>query len=269
MKKKLFALLLTAAVLLSLSLPAAAASTANVYINGTALQAQCPLEQGVTYVPMRAFLNAVGGYEVWWDKENRAAAARSGETEIFAPVEKSVIVADGISYDLPSPVYLKNGVTYVPLRIFAGALGYDVRWDRTLGGAVVNTKTPLTAYPYTEDDLYWLSRVIYAESGAESLEGQIAVGNVVLNRVRSEEYPDTIYDVIFDTKDAVQFEPTSNGSIYKEPSSTSVTAAKLALRGSRPVGDCMYFYAPALSQGKWINANCTYVRTIGCHRFYR
>jgi len=268
MKKKLLALLLTAAALCSLTLPAAAASAA-VYIDGNALQARCPLEQGTTYVPMRAFLNAVGGYEIWWDGTQQAAAARNAHNEILAPVGQKHITVNGISYDLPTPVYIKSDVTYVPLRIFAGALGHDVRWDRSLVGAAVDTNPPLAPYPYTEDDLYWLSRVIYAESGAESLEGQIAVGNVVLNRVRSKEYPDTIYDVIFDTKDAVQFEPTMNGSIYKEPSSASVTAAKLALRGSRPVGDCMYFYAPALSQGKWINANCTYVRTIGCHRFYR
>ncbi len=269
MKKTFFALLLAVMALLYGSMPAAAASTAAVYINGTPLQAHCPLERGTTYVPMRAFLNAVGGYEVWWDREHKAAAASLGDTEILAPVGQSRIMVDDVSYDLPSPVYLKNGVTYVPLRIFAGALGYDVGWDRSLGGAAVNTRNPLTAYSYTQEDLYWLSRVICAESGAESLEGQIAVGNVVLNRVRSEEYPDSIYDVIFDTKDAVQFEPTANGTIYKEPSASAVTAAKLALRGSRPVGDCMYFYAPALSQGTWINANCTYVRTIGCHRFYR
>ena len=170
----------------------------------------------------------------------------SSENEITAPVGQKTLTANGISYQLQNAVYLTNGVTYVPLRIFAGALGYHVYWDHTRGGAAVDTAANMTAYPYTEDDLYWLSRVIYAT-----------------------EYPDSIYGVIFDTKDAVQFEPTSNGTIYNTPSALSVTAAKLALRGNRPVGDSLYFYAPALSQGTWINANCTYVRTVGCHRFYR
>ena len=268
MKKKLFALLLSAAVFFCIP-PAAAASSATVYINTNPLQAYCPLYRGTTYVPMRAFLNTVGGYDIWWDGENKAAAARSVENEISAPIGKTTLTVNGISYELSRPIYLENGVTYVPLRIFAGALGYDVFWDKNLGGAAVNATAQLTPYPYTEDDLYWLSRVIYAESGAESLEGQIAVGNVVLNRVRSAEYPNSIYGVIFDTKDAVQFEPITNGTIYKSPSSTSITAAKLALRGNRPVGDSLYFYAPALSQGKWINANCIYVRTVGCPRFYR
>ncbi|MBR4870487.1 MAG: cell wall hydrolase, partial [Oscillospiraceae bacterium] len=220
-------------------------------------------------VPFRAFLNAVGGYSVRWDSESKAAAARSSENEVTAPVGQKTLTVNGISYQLQNAVYLTNGVTYVPLRIFAGALGYHVYWDRARGGAAVDTTASMPAYPYTEEDLYWLSRVIYAESGAESLEGQIAVGNVVLNRLRSAEYPNSIYGVIFDTKDAVQFEPTANGTIYNTPSALSVTAAKLALRGNRPVGESLYFYAPALSQGTWINANCTYVRTVGCHRFYR
>lgn len=268
MKKKIFALLLGAALIFTVS-PAAKATSATVYINGSVLHAHCPLTRGTTYVPMRAFLTAVGGYEVWWDREQKAAVARSNENAISAPVGQKTLTVNGTVYDLQNAIYIQNGVTYVPLRIFAGALGYDVRWDRKLGGAVVDTKSTLPSYLYTEEDLYWLSRVIYAESGAESLEGQIAVGNVVLNRVRSREYPNSIYSVIFDTKDGVQFEPTANGTIYKAPSATSVTAAKLALRGSHPVDDCLYFYAPALSQGTWINANCTYVRTIGCHRFYR
>ena len=104
---------------------------------------------------------------------------------------------------------------------------------------------------------------------SESFQGQLAVGSVVMNRVASDEFPDTIREVVFDCKDGVQFEPVSNGTIYDEPSPLSVTAARQILSGGESVvGDCLYFYAPALSQGKWINANRTYYTTIGCHRFY-
>ena len=48
----------------------------------------------------------------------------------------------------------------------------------------------------------------------------------------------------------------------------SVIAAKLALEGANTAGECLYFYAPALSAGSWINGNRTYSHTIGCHRFY-
>lgn len=100
------------------------------------------------------------------------------------------------------------------------------------------------------------------------MAGQIAVGNVILNRVASPQFPDTVQAVIFDRKDAVQFEPVGNGRIYQSPSETSVEAARQALAGENVIGDALYFYAPALSQGVWINANCTYQQTIGCHRFY-
>ena len=94
-------------------------------------------------------------------------------------------------------------------------------------------------------------------------------GNVILNRVRSGSFPNTVEGVIFDRKDAVQFEPVSNGRVYLPPTSQSVEAAKRALDGENVVGSALYFYAPALSQGTWINANRPYQQTIGRHRFYR
>ena len=57
---------------------------------------------------------------------------------------------------------------------------------------------------YSENDLYWLSRIIEAEASGESFSGKIAVGNCVLNRVKSSEFPNTIYDVIFDKNHGVQ-----------------------------------------------------------------
>ena len=90
--------------------------------------------------------------------------------------------------------------------------------------------------------MYWLSRIICAEAGGESLAGQVAVGNVVLNRVDSDEFPNTIHEVIFDRKHAVQFEPVSNGTVYNEPTETSVQAAKLALQGVNTAGKSLYFF---------------------------
>ena len=94
------------------------------------------------------------------------------------------------------------------------------------------------------------------------------MGNVVLNRVESGQFPDTIPGVIFDRVDGVQFEPVKNGTVYDEPTAQSVEAARRVLEGENVIGDALYFYAPALSQGVWINANRTYAQTIGCHRFY-
>ena len=68
--------------------------------------------------------------------------------------------------------------------------------------------------------------------------------------------------------DGVQFEPVSNGTVYKTPTAQAVEAARRVLAGEKVIGNALYFYAPALSQGVWINANRTYYKTIGCHRFY-
>ncbi|MEG2037954.1 MAG: cell wall hydrolase, partial [Ruthenibacterium sp.] len=121
---------------------------------------------------------------------------------------------------------------------------------------------------YPPQELYWLSRIISAESRGEPLRGQVAVGNVILNRVASPAFPNSVQGVVFDKRNAVQFEPVSNGSIYAAPSPQSVTAAKMALDGSREAGDALYFFAPSLSKGTWIAKNRAYLKTIGCHRFY-
>ena len=160
--------------------------------------------------------------------------------------------------------YVEQGVTYVPLRLVCEALGCQVEWDPYLGGAAVTS--PGAAYDAGE--LYWLARIIYAESGGESIPGQIAVGNVVLNRVASGQFPDTVKGVVFDRKYGVQFEPVSNGTIYDRPTDSAVLAAKLCLEGAAPVGDSLYFYAPALSAGTWISTSRAYYGTIGCHKFY-
>ena len=99
--------------------------------------------------------------------------------------------------------------------------------------------------------------------------GQIAVGNVVLNRVRHENYPDNIKEVVFDDLYGIQFEPVENGTVYDEPAPSSVLAAKMALEGASVVGESLYFFAPDLSPGTWIVENGIYHSTIGCHRFYR
>ena len=95
------------------------------------------------------------------------------------------------------------------------------------------------------------------------------MGNVVLNRVRSTEFPDTIYGVIFDDRWGGQFEPVRNGTVYHTPTEESVRAAVACLNGEHTVGDSLYFLAPALTDNHWTMENRDYVTTIGAHWFYR
>lgn len=246
----------------SLSLPAGAARTVPVQVDGDYLPGTAYLEQGVTYVQLRSLLDAFGGWEVEWDSQEREAVAVSASAQLTADPESDTITIDNTDYT--GQVTVENGRTYVPLRLVTEALGGSAEWDPWLGGAAVTS----AGAEYDAEALYWLSRIISAESGAEPLEGQIAVGNVVLNRVDSDDFPDTIPGVIFDRVDAVQFEPVENGTVYNTPTPQAVEAAMRVLDGENTIGKALYFYAPALSQGVWINANRTYFQTIGCHRFY-
>lgn len=119
-------------------------------------------------------------------------------------------------------------------------------------------------------DLYWLSRIIQAEAEAEPYAGKVAVGNVILNRVSSADFPNTIKGVIFQYSNGLpQFSPVADGTIYNTPSADSIRAAKDALAGARPVGSSMFFFNPDKSAGSWIVANKTFVMRIGNHVFYR
>lgn len=245
----------------ALALPSQAGRAVNVQVDGGLLTARSYVEQGVTYVPLRTLLDAFGGWEVWWNHDSGTAEA-SGSARLTADPAAGTVTVNGTHH--AGRVTVENGRTYVPLRLVAEALGGRAEWDGYLDGAAVTSP----GAEYDAADLYWLSRIICAESGAEPMEGQIAVGNVVLNRVESRDFPDTIPGVIFDRVDGVQFEPVANGTVYKTPTAKSVEAAKRTLNGENTIGEALYFYAPALSQGVWINANRPYYKTIGCHRFY-
>lgn len=257
MKRKLICGLLAAA---ALCLPAKAARPVAVQVDGQPLESGAYLEEGVAYVPLRELLETMGDWEIWWD--GGMARAVSGQASLAAHPDGNTLTINGQSH--PYTVDVVEGRTYVPLRLTAEALGGSVQWDPWLDGAAVTT----AGAEHDAMDLFWLSRIIHAESGGEALEGQIAVGNVVLNRVSSPDFPNSIPEVIFDLEHGVQFEPVANGSVIQEPTELSQEAARRALEGENTAGESLYFFAPALSQGSWIDSSRTYRQTIGCHRFY-
>lgn len=224
------------------------------------------IEDGTTYVSLVDFARTMGEHSVFWD--GTSAQVTSEQISITATPGQLWVEANGRCLYVPNQIRLVSGRTMLPIRTLAQIYGVDVTWDNeTHAVFVTGDSQPLEhgdSY-YDENTLYWLSRVISAESQGEKLVGQIAVGNVVLNRLESDTFPDDLYEVIFQPG---QFEPVENGTIYNEPYHLSVTAAKLCLEGAQVVEDCMYFFAPALSPGTWIVNNRTYFTTIGCHRFY-
>ena len=116
---------------------------------------------------------------------------------------------------------------------------------------------------YTNSDTYLLARCIYAEARGESYTGQVAVGAVVLNRVKSAEFPNTIAGVIYQRH---AFTAVSDGQINLTPDQTALNAAKDAMNGWDPTGGCLYYYNPAKATSSWIFSRETVV-TIGKHVF--
>lgn len=165
---------------------------------------------------------------------------------------------------VPRFVQAAEGQVYLPLDTFAEALGCTPSTDPTTGDLRLSqTGAPATAPVYPEEDLYWLSRAIYSESGNQPMAGRIAVGTVILNRVADPAFPDTIKDVVFAPR---QFSPVANGTIYHDPDERSVVAAKLCLDGVREAEPCLYFNVTTMYS--WADRSRTYYCTIGGHNFY-
>jgi N-acetylmuramoyl-L-alanine amidase len=164
---------------------------------------------------------------------------------------------------------MSDGRMYIPHNSFAKSVGFSV----SKGANGVNLQgsfKPLlpSSKFYREDEVLWLARIIHAESSGEPLLGKIAVGNVVLNRVKSPSYPNTIYGVIFDRKYGVQFSPILNGSIYNTPSYESTLAAKICLEGFDISEGALFFLHPEISTSSWIPKNREYLFSVADHDFY-
>jgi len=266
---KLKQTLLGLALAAALTLPASAANALRVDGQDLWAQAQARLvEGGTTYVSLRRVAQALApDTTVSW--EDRTAWVRGTGLTLSARPGDQWLTVNGRALYVPYGVRLENGTTLVPVRVLAQALGGQVDWSWEEGVTLTPGGGRPEPAPYTEEDLYWMSRIISAESRGEPLLGKLAVGTVVLNRVASDEFPDTIHDVIFDRKYGVQFTPVANGTVYDEPTQESVLAAKLVLDGARAAGESLYFLAPDLTNDHWIMENRAYVTTIGCHWFYQ
>ncbi|WP_332696148.1 cell wall hydrolase [Halalkalibacter lacteus] len=119
-----------------------------------------------------------------------------------------------------------------------------------------------------EAEFVWLAKMIYCEAKGESLEGQIAVGAVILNRVESDQFPNTVEEVILEkTSGTYQFSPAGSGAIYSaKPDANSIEAAKRALEGEDPTNGSLYFYNPDKTGDQWIRTR-TVSTVIGNHVF--
>lgn len=115
----------------------------------------------------------------------------------------------------------------------------------------------------SSSDLYLLAKTVYAEARGEPYEGQVAVAAVVLNRVESPDFPNTIAEVIYQPW---AFTAVHDGQINLEPNQTAYNAARDAMNGWDPTYGCLYYYNASTATSEWIFTRTTVV-TIGKHVF--
>ncbi|MGN7476496.1 spore cortex-lytic enzyme [Solibacillus silvestris] len=132
------------------------------------------------------------------------------------------------------------------------------------GGGGSNSTTSMQLPPgYTEQDLQILANAVYGESRGEPYEGQVAVAAVILNRLESPEFPDTISEIIFQP---LAFTAVADGQIWLEPNERAKQAVLDAINGWDPSENALYYFNPVTATSKWIWTR-PQIKQIGEHIF--
>ena len=129
-------------------------------------------------------------------------------------------------------------------------------------------------YQLAPEELEVLCRIVEAEAGTEDEEGKLLVANVVLNRVKGEDFPDTVTEVVFQKEKGVtQFSPVANGRYYcADISDGTYKAVQRALEGDDISQGALYFAARKYADSermKWFDENLTFLFEHGGHEFFR
>ena len=228
------------------------------------------LIHGATYVAMGPTVREIApDAQISWNGSTRTATVKTASLTLTAKVGDLYAVANGRYLYAPDGIRMQGDRVMIPLKILTRAFDAKLSWNSANNvitvqrgsGAIVSGEKF-----YNQDSLFWLSRVIYAESGNQSLEGKMAVGNVVMNRVNSPLFPNTILGVLSQRN---QFTTYRGGNLaYRTPNEGSVIAAKLVLDGGvvEETRGALYFDSLVNS---WASRSKIFVCKLGAHRFYR
>ena len=206
----------------------------------------------MTFALFFSFVRADAAVVAWGDKGDQVTLVQQ-KLKQYGYFSGTV---DGVfgkqTYDAVVWFQRKNGlkVDGVVGESTAAALGV------TLAGSV-------SAASYNESETYLLGRLVHGEARGEPYVGKVAVAAVVLNRVKSPSFPNTISGVIYQ---AGAFDAVADGQINLTPDEDSLRAARDALNGWDPTGGCLYYYNPATATNGWIWSH-TVQLSIGKHNF--
>ena len=268
MTKRLICLLLATLLLLGCPLWAGAEGVESqfaIFVDGQEVtDAHAILENGVTYVSACNVARALvpDTTAAWAGGSAEMVLTGTGFT-LSVSTALPYIVCNGRYLYTPGQTVLhpENGDLLLPVRVLARALGAPLGWD-SYGVYMYSQVAPLESGEtfYDANDLYLMARTIRHEAGNQPLEGQIAVGNVLLNRVNSRSFPGTLHGVIYQPSQFANSERST-------PQAQHYIAAKLALDGAQIVpASCCWFNAAGKSF--WGSRNKSLICTIGGQSFY-
>ncbi|WP_246943343.1 LysM peptidoglycan-binding domain-containing protein [Bacillus pinisoli] len=175
--------------------------------------------------------------------------------------------------DTLSGIAKRNGVTVEEIKQVNQLTNDFLRVGQTLvipTGDNIKTANSIESVgsEINQEDLQWLAKMIYSEARGETVEGQIAVGAVILNRVKSSLFPNTVKEVLFQYNNGYyQFTPAQTGALnHATPTQQNIDAALRALSGEDPTKGSLYFYNPKKTNSQWLKSR-TVSTVIGDHTF--
>ena len=263
MKKRWLLALTVLTLTLGLSVSAHAAeeepSLVEVTVNGEAVCYTAEVYDGTAYIPFYGGVQSLRpDAEITW--EDGIFTASAWDLTMTVRVGDPYLVVNDRYLYIPEKVKgWADGAALVPARVLANALGAWIGWSGKVELCSGGVPLSAEALPYDETTLDLLARVITHESGNQPLTGKMAVGNVILNRVNSSRFPNTVSEVIYSPN---QFPGATNAT----PNAESILAARLVLEGANVVPGAYYFNG--VGKSCWASRNKTLIATIGGHSFY-
>ena len=206
----------------------------------------------MTFALFFSFVRADAAVVAWGDKGDQVTLIQQ-KLKQYGYFSGTV---DGVfgkqTYDAVVWFQRKNGLKV------DGAVG-----ESTAAALGITLTGSVSAASYNESETYLLGRLVQGEARGEPYVGKVAVAAVVLNRVKSPSFPNTISGVIYQSG---AFDAVSDGQINLTPDEDSLRAARDALNGWDPTGGCLYYYNPKTATDDWIRSR-TVQTVIGRHYF--
>ncbi|RXT08123.1 stalk domain-containing protein [Ammoniphilus sp. CFH 90114] len=214
------------------------------------------ITNGTTMVPLRFIVESLGA-QVSWDSQSQTVSLIRDDTTMKLTINQLEAEINGQAKPLRQAPLIHENRTYVPLRFIGEELQQDVEWEPSQSIVFISDDQQ-------ESDIYWLAKLVEAESSSEPYQGKVAVAAVVLNRTQSAYFPKTIKSVIFESS---QFTPVKTKRIFGlKPEEDTIRAVREALSGVDPTYGALYFFNPNKTNNRFLHSR-SITMTIGNHRF--